>query len=384
MRGFTDGVADSLYTTFALLAAIRYFEASGAIKSILVASAFIGLFFTPLTQIMAARTGWKVNRVAACWYGLCGILLFTAAWQSSLALFVTAAALAFFIRAQAVPLITHIYVQNYERNTRGRRFSTTLMVMSICSVTVGLAGGKLMDIDTANYRLLFIAGGLAGAGGFLALWKIPSNPLDTHHAGKLWTNLSLIWQHQVFGWVLFGWMLMGISNLMTMPLRVEYLAQEAYGLNYSNFEIGIVTVSIPVIMRVLSIKIWGMLFDRFALLKLRIVANMIFLFSIILFFTSRNLVLIIVASTLFGIAQGAGGVMWNLWVTKLAPPEKTSAYMSIHTGLTGVRGSLAPFIAYTIIFYSTPQTAAWVAVGLITASSLIFLYVWNRYKEERF
>lgn len=382
-RGFLDGVNDSLYPTFVLLAAIRYFDAPGTIKSLLVASVFIGLLITPVTQIIAARSNRRVSWMATAWYLLSAALLCVAALQTTLVPFVVFAVLAFLLRAQIPPLVTHLYVQNYAQGTRGNRFSTIMIVMSLCSIGCGLMAGKLMDLDESNYQWLFLAGALAAAGCGFAIFQIPSIPLNRKHVGNLWSNFTLIWQHPVFGWMLFGWMLMGLSNLMTIPLRVEYLAQEAYGINATNLQISYYTVSIPIAFRLLSIKIWGMLFDRFTLIKLRIVANLVFMSSILFFFISDSWVMIAIGAALFGIGQGAGGIMWNLWVTKLAPPEKTSAYMSIHTGFTGVRGTIAPFLGYGLVYLTSTRMAAMVAVGLIGLSCLIFAYIWLRFINER-
>ena len=73
-----------------------------------------------------------------------------------------------------------------------------------------------------------------------------------------------------------------------------------------------------------------------------------------------------------GIAMGGGKIFWGLWVTKIAPRESASAYMSIHMALTGLRGTLAPFIGYWILAQSTPKIVAIVGMGLIALAVILF------------
>ena len=73
-----------------------------------------------------------------------------------------------------------------------------------------------------------------------------------------------------------------------------------------------------------------------------------------------------------GLAFGGGKIFWSLWVTKIAPEEKASSYMSIHMALTGLRGSLAPFIGYAILSGSSPAMVAIIGMILITASIMLF------------
>ena len=73
-----------------------------------------------------------------------------------------------------------------------------------------------------------------------------------------------------------------------------------------------------------------------------------------------------------GMAFGGGRIFWSLWVTKIAPEEKASSYMSIHMALTGLRGTLAPFIGYAILSHSTPSSVGIAGMVLILVSIVLF------------
>ena len=123
----------------------------------------------------------------------------------------------------------------------------------------------------------------------------------------------------------------------------------------NNAEIAMLMVAIPALSKILSTYIWANLFDQLKLMTTRNLLNAFFFLSVLLFFISDHIILIAFASACQGIAIGGGKIFWNLWVTKIAKPEKVSSYMSIHMALTGVRGSVAPFIGYWILNQSSPQ-----------------------------
>lgn len=64
---------------------------------------------------------------------------------------------------------------------------------------------------------------------------------------------------------------------------------------------------------------------------------------------------------------------WALWVTKFAPPGRVADYMSVHTFLTGIRGVMAPFIAFQVVQHFAPTTMGWVAGAMIVVATLILL-----------
>ena len=97
---------------------------------------------------------------------------------------------------------------------------------------------------------------------------------------------------------------MGIGNLVTIPLRVEYLANPNYGLNLSNNMVLCITMVIPLIFRVGSTPVWGWFFDKFNLAFVRISINLFFMFGLFLYFQTQNIISLSFASALIGTATG--------------------------------------------------------------------------------
>jgi hypothetical protein len=168
-------------------------------------------------------------------------------------------------------------------------------------------------------------------------------------------------------------MLMGFGNLMMVALRVEYLGNPRYGLELSASEIAFLTGVVPNAARLVLSPIWGWLFDRMNFFVLRVTLNISMGLGILAFFTSADVTGLIVGAIAFGISNAGGDIAWSLWVTKFAPPHYVADYMSVHTFCTGVRGMLAPLVAFHATQYLSIGGLGWIAVGLIAASCLLLL-----------
>ena len=167
-------------------------------------------------------------------------------------------------------------------------------------------------------------------------------------------------------------MLLGFGNLMMRPLRVEYLANTRYGLDLTVTQIAFLSGVVPNLSRFVMSPIWGGLFDRVNFFLLRITLNMGFAIGILSFFASDSMTGLIFAAAMFGVAEAGGDIAWSLWVTKFAPPEHVAEYMGVHSFFTGVRGILAPFIAFWLAEHlSLPVRAGFCAALIFLASILL-------------
>lgn len=372
-RGTSQGFLEACWQTFALLIAIRVFAAPDALKSLIPASLGIGMMLTLLSLALSSRLGWPAAKLSAFYYFTGAACLLLVSLANHIYLYVAGILAAQILFTQLGPLTTHIYATNYTRTQRGRRVANFILTGTFVGAIWAFLGGGLLDADTAFWRLLFLVAATAALfGGFCCL-RMPSTPVNPNHAGNVWQNLSLAFRDRLFGLMLLAWMFMGFGNLMTQPLRIEYLANPAYGINANNLQIGLILGTIPLVARLFATKIWGFLFDRLNLVHVRLILNMVFFVSILLYFSSTNLLLLGLSTAILGIAFGGGGVLWTLWVTKLAPPEKVSAYMSVHTSFTGLRATLAPFLGYYLLANGDPLVVGWFAALLVGISTILFM-----------
>lgn len=373
VRGAGQGIIETTWQVFALLVAIRYFEADSSVKQFIPAGQGIGLLLTPLGLSLANRLSLPIASIMARLTLSVAAALVAMAFAPTVGLFVLCVIVAQILASQGAPLMTHLYAVNYPSNQRGSRLSTTFIIGSLIAIAFGYLGGRLLDFRIDLYPLIFLTATAAAVLSAWALRRIPSEKAPTLQAPRPLASLVIAWQDTLYRRMLIGWMLIGTGNLMLIPIRVEYLANPVYGINASNATISALLVSTVLGFRVLSTRAWGVLFDRINVVTLRMLINTTFMLSILLFFFTDQLWMIAIGCALLGMAFGGGGIMWTLYVTKVAPTSRVATYMSVHTFLTGVRMALAPFLGYAVIHFAHPAMAAWIALGMIGLSTLVFL-----------
>ena len=383
MRAPFYGILEAGWSTFALLIAIRHFGAHESYKAFIAGAWPIGFLLTPLTLYLVAKSRIRPSLASAYMFSLAAVLMIGATVVQSLTAFTIFIITSQMATVQQGPLMIQIYAENYPANERGKRMTTPFILTALSMILFSLLGGWLLDLSINTYHLLFVIMVLAAAMCGWATNRIPSTPLSTEHVGNPWQNFSLIWKDRFFGYMLGSWMLLGLGNLITMPIRVEYLANPDFGINADNATIAFLLVVVPSAARILSTKIWGNLFDKLHFITTRNLLNAFFLLGIACFFFTKNIFVLTFAMSLVGLATGGGKIIWSLWVTKIAPHEKVSSYMSIHMALTGFRGTLAPFIGYWILSNSAPKGVAFAGMLLIFVSIVLFECVRHHKRFER-
>jgi MFS family permease len=360
------------WSTFALLIAIRHYGAPESYKAFIAAAWPIGFLLTPLTLHCVAKRQFRPSLASASMFALAALLMVGATVVQSLTVFTAFIIASQMATVQQGPLMIQIYAENYPASERGKRMTTPFILTATSMILFSLLGGWLLDRSINSYHLLFVIMVVSAAICAWATNRIPSTTLSTEHVGNPWQNFSLIWKDKLFGYLLGSWMLLGLGNLITMPIRVEYLANPKFGINADNTSIAFLLVVVPAAARILSTKLWGHLFDKLHFITIRNLLNIFFLLGIAGFFFTTNIFLLTFAMILVGLATGGGKIIWSLWVTRIASHEKVSSYMSIHMALTGFRGTLAPFIGYWILSHSAHQGVAYVGMILIAISIALF------------
>jgi len=373
-RALSGGILETAGTTFLLLIVVRWFSDAGPTAKALVAGGgSFGLAISPLVVSGVARLRWRAS-LAASRLALLGAVCFLfMALVPQLPVFVIGSILAMTASSAAIPLLTQMYQENYPARMRGNLFSRTFMIRIGTAALFSELAGQAMShhIEKFRYLLLVFAGAFALASYCLA--RCPSRPLTDTGGPHPFRSLRFAYTDALFRHTLVCWMLMGFANLMMLPMRVEYLANPKYGLTLTVGEIAFLTGVVPNAARLIMSPIWGWLFDQMNFFVLRITLNTGFAIGILAFFTSSDITGLILGSVVFGISNAGGDVAWSLWVTKFAPPKHVADYMSVHTFFTGLRGMLAPLVAFHLVQSLTVTTLGWVAAALIVGASLLLL-----------
>lgn len=373
MRSVAQGMLETAAHTFLLLVAVRWFEAGANAKAVVAAAGSVGLLVSPLIVSRVERIGCDVSKAAAFILGIGGVSLLMMAAFPSLPVYVIGAVVGMASSSASIPLMTQIYQDNYPGKQRGRRFSKTVMIRIAAAALFSELAGRVLDADIERFRWLLVT--FAGAFFFSSycVSRIPSTPLHVSGGTHPLRALRFAKTDPLFRLTLIAWMFMGFGNLMMFPMRVDYLANPAYGLSLEVGTIALIVGVVPNVARLMTSAIWGWLFDHMNFFVLRAILNVGFGLGIGIYFHCDTIPGLMAGAILFGVSHAGGDVAWSLWVTKFAPPERVADYMSTHTFFTGIRGALGPFIGFQLVGVLGIANLSLVSVGLITVS--IFLLV---------
>lgn len=368
LRALPAGCVETLGMTFVVLIAVRVFEAEPWQKATLVAASSCGLLLSLFPVQVVRRMGWSVNVATAilwCGSGIC--LAIAATGGRSIAIFLPSMAVALIGITLSIPLVSQIYRKHYPTRIRGRLFASTGVVRKLSALIVAAFFGKLLAADLDNFRWLLLAYGtgcVAMAGCVLAMRRVH---LRRANQVQLFGALEHLKDDRPFRQLLISWMILGFGNLMCFSLFVEYISNPAYGYELDEFTIAFITGSVPEFMFLIFVVGWGIVFDRVDFFLVRILLNILFMAGILFYFLGNGVWALVVGIGLHGIARAGGNIAWSLWVTKFAKDDHVAEYMSVHTFFCGVRGVIAPFIAFPAIAMFGPK-----AIG-VTGASLIFI-----------
>ncbi|MDR3144012.1 MAG: MFS transporter [Puniceicoccales bacterium] len=381
-RCLCSGIVESAFKTFALVVAIRVFNASKVQKSLLQSAWFFGYFITTMTQSFAAKQKrFRAMDIAKIYLLIVSLLTFVVVFVTSRSAFLTLTIAAMVLFKQPLPLMEDVYGQNYSSRERGSRLSFVLMLLPISAAIFSPIGAKLMDWNLQNYRLVFLMAAIAAIGSGISFSKIPSRVLPEQNERSIFSPFKIIFRDKLFGKMLLWWSFAGIATQMMLPLKAEYLVNSAYGINASNFVESVACVTIPYTFRMLSTLSWGRFFDKSKIITVKLMVNLFVALGFLLFFNFRSTWIIYLSSIFSGIAWGGGEVVWCLWATRVAPKNQFSRYMSVNVTIVGLRGLIGPFLGYWLSHHFTLQLVSLIATTFVLISTVGLL---SLRKDPRF
>ncbi|MDF1826225.1 MAG: MFS transporter [Verrucomicrobiales bacterium] len=374
VRAVSAGVIETALATFAILIAVNQFQSGAGLKSFLLASPAVGLLGSLLIVPLVVK--WQIrSSLAAAMVSLVSMAGFvvSALGSKNEICFVIGISMGIGMIGMAIPMQTHYLRLNYPGKSRGRLFSVTIFIRALTAMIVSWSFGVFLDHDFDRYPVLLWLMVGAAAVSAVCHFYVPSEVLrpNSKRRNAFWDSVHISREDRVFVRLLVAAMVMGIGVLSANALRVDYLVNPEHGLEFDVKTVSLITGIVPSVVRLISTFFWGWLFDRVNFFKLRIVANLVFLAGVILYFVWTDVRLILLGSALFGLARGGGEIMFNLFVTKLAPGEHIADYMSVHTFLAGLRILAAPFLGFFLVEWANVSVMTAVSVTFIVASVLI-------------
>ena len=361
-------------TTFAMFIAIQVFDVPDWMKMAIVASASVGLLLSLFTVQVVRRLGCSVNTASVfVWLGAAMGFVTAAMSGTSAGQYMAGVCIATMMLSLGIPLMSQIYRKHYTNKARGKLFSIAGMVKAIITAGAGIGVGTWLAGKGADFHLLFwfysvcclIMGGCV-----LAMARVR---LRRSRQLRLFAAFRHVNNDRPFRKLLICWMLLGLGNLLGFALFVEYITNPKYGYSLDAAAAGMLTSTIPMLAFIVSVVFWGMVFDRLPFYRIRVTVNAFFMAGILIYYLGNSYTALCIGIALHGVARAGGNVIWNLWVTKFASAERVGEYMSVHSSLTGVRGILAPIIAFSMAGTMGPSTVALAGGVLVLISSLMLI-----------
>lgn len=373
LRSVPLGVMLPIETTILLTIAIKHFDAGWSVKWLIAGAGGIGLLLAPFVTAIARRRGRPAMRMTALMSTIGGAGLLVGA-TGSVTMFVIGSVIGLATVNSVYPLTTSTYARNFPPSEMGRRVGWGMALKVLVAAVFGLAIGQILTVRLDLWWSVVAAAGMMMLVMAALERRMPSAPLarsEVEHRRVL-PHFDLLGEDRQLRLTIIAWMLMGFGNLMLLPLRVEYLARPQYGIDADPRRIALITVVVPSAVRLVMMPVFGVVFDRLSFFASRILVNVLFAAYVAAFFTGTSSFGLYAGSVILGVAAAGGDLMWSLWVTKFAPPDRTADYMGLHTFFTGVRSFLAPLVGFAIV---GQVSLTWIAVGaavlMLLASSIL-------------
>ena len=372
LRAWPGGCLETLAMTFVVLIAVRVFEADAWQKATLVAASSCGLLLSLFPVQLVRRTGISVNLgTALLWIISAGGLAVAVIGGGSFMVFLPAMVVALLCITLSIPLMSQIYRKHYPDRSRGRLFASTAVVRKASALIVALVFGKVLENDLDNFRLILLIYAICCVLMASCVLAIKPVYLRRSNQVRLFGALDHLRKDRVFRSLLTSWMILGFGNLLCWSIFVEYVSNPDYGYELTEFTIAFITGSLPEIMFLLTVVIWGIVFDRVNFFLVRMILNAFFMGGVLFYFFGQGMWALCIGISLHGIGRAGGNIAWSLWVTKFAKADQVAEYMSVHTFMCGVRGVIAPFVAFPVIALLGPRVIGGAGFILIMIATLM-------------
>jgi len=240
----------------------------------------------------------------------------------------------------------------------------------------------MLGPSSENFRLLFVVFAVGYiVAGFVSR-PLPSVVMAERKQSYL-ADFSLLWRDRLFGYVCLTWFITAAAIHWLGPYRTNLLIEERFGFQYEPWLVILTLTIIPDLLRLLTLPLMGYLFDRINLIWLRIFVSVFLILYVACFFCGQNLFFHILGMVFLGTGMAATAITWNLWVTKLAPPEKVPSYMAVHTTLTGLRLTVIPLIGLWSLSRYGSTVCAMISLALLALSIVMLIPILKK-GQERF
>ena len=344
---------------------VRRMGGSTEAVALVVAGPFIGHLFSPLFNYLLAKVPpVRVTAVTATisrLIFLVGVLVVTTPLALAL-VSVTSWVIAVANMGSYAMLMQGIYPDSERASAMGK-VRVGVSIASIASAT--LAG---VFIDAFPATVVFAVAAAISLPGGLAFGRIthemPAIPVVRHRPSRIARD---VWRDARYRRLLLSFTIFGFGNLMNYALYPILLVDH---FNASNSFVGIMT-ALQSATAVLAYLGWGRFIDRGSSLRTTVIATSLGLLMPIGYLFAPNVWFLLPVAAIAGITNAAGDITFFTNIVQLAPRDRIGDYAVAQSSLMGLRGTIAPFVASSLLTAFAPRYVMLFAMGLMVIGLLV-------------
>ena len=346
---------------------VRRMGGSTEAVALVVAGPFIGHLFSPLFNYLLAkmppvRVTALTSTISRLIF-LVGVLVVTTPLALAL-VSVTTWVIAVANMGSYAMLMQGIYPDSERASAMGK-VRVGVSIASIASAT--LAG---IFIDAFPATLVFAVAAAISLPGGLAFGRIrhemPAIPAARLRPSQIARD---VWRDRRYRRLLLSFTIFGFGNLMNYALYPILLVDH---FNASNSFVGIMT-ALQSATAVVAYFGWGRLIDRGSSLRTTVIATALGLLMPLGYLLAPNVWFLLPVAAVAGITNAAGDITFFTNIVQLAPRDRIGDYAVAQSSLMGLRGTIAPFAASTLLTLFAPRSVMLFAMGLM-AIGIVVMY----------
>ncbi len=276
------------------------------------------------------------------------------------------------IAMMGLPLYVGVTQAAFPRRVRGRLIGVAQAAMAVVVLLVSPLAGGLMD--AVGYGPVFAGGGIAGALGALALFRIRARPRPPTVRPPPWRMFRQTLANRRFRTYTASSNVALFGDLLIQP-TIAIVLVDTFDATFTL--VGVLAL-IQGVTWAAGYLFWGAVCDRRSgpfvvwmstFLKMAIAA--LFILAIL----ADNLWLLVPAYAAMGLNFSAGDMGWQTSLAALARTEDVDAFATSFWLILGVLGIVAPLVGAAVLVAGGPVAAFSSALGLAAVGSVLMARV---------
>ncbi len=278
-----------------------------------------------------------------------------------------------------ITLRSTVWRLNYPRRVRAQVTGKLALLNSLIIAIAPLAGYYCLDLNVNAFRWLYPSSCLFAMIGVFAFSRVrlrgerdllryermplsrptphgEANPIYEYDprqkAGGGIQFFSVLKRDDRFRWYMICQFIAGMSMMMGETAVIYKITELTRSIRYEYFLSIFLSTALPLLLATLVMPIWAKHLDRVHISRFRVRQGWFWMaaqgcnwFGAM----TGSLAVIALARSIIGIVRGGGMLAWQLGHNDFADRRMVAVYMGIHVTLTGVRGSIAPFLGIILL-----------------------------------